>query len=143
MALGATNGMAPFHQSSGSPSGDATGEWDLSGSLHKPVTHLSAHPWCKFKTSVDVQVMRLDTWARGENIHHIDLIWADVQGAEGDLVRGGTETLAQTKYFYTEFNDHEMYEGQPTLALLRVMLPHFELMRQYENDVLFRNMRMQ
>ena len=41
----------------------------------------------------------------------IDLIWADVQGAEADLIEGGTEALRRTRYFYTEYNNQELIRG--------------------------------
>jgi len=41
-----------------------------------------------------------------------------MQGAEGDLIAGGQETVANTHYLYTEYSDDEWYEGQPTLAQL-------------------------
>jgi hypothetical protein len=68
-----------------------------------------------------------------------DLIWADVQGAEGDLVDGGAETLAQTRFFYTEFSDREWYEGQVSFADLAANLPSFEVVEKFEMDALFRN----
>jgi hypothetical protein len=69
----------------------------------------------------------------------VDLIWADVQGAEGDLVKGGTATFANTRYFYTEYSNNEWYEGQPTLQQLVEMLANFVIMPRFEMDVLFKN----
>jgi hypothetical protein len=69
----------------------------------------------------------------------IDLIWADVQGAEGDLIRGGTRTLASTRFFYTEFDDKELYVGQLTLPTLLGLLPDWAIVSKYHNNVLLRN----
>jgi hypothetical protein len=50
------------------------------------------------------------------DISFIDFIWADVQGAEEDLILGGLDTLRKrTKYLFTEYNNSEMYEGQINL----------------------------
>jgi hypothetical protein len=87
-------------------------------------------------------VRGLDSWASEQGITKVDLIWADMQGAEGDLVAGGSETLAQTRYLYTEYSDEEWYEGQPTLARLVDMLPNFWILRRYRWDVLFENKTM-
>jgi hypothetical protein len=69
----------------------------------------------------------------------VDFIWADVQGAESDLIEGASRLLASTRYFYTEYSNSEWYEGQVTLPGLVQMLPDFDLLRRYQMDVLFRN----
>ena len=75
-------------------------------------------------------------------IEHVDFIWADVQGAEVDLVEGGQRTLANTRLLYTEINDIEMYEGQITLEGLLARLPGWSVVKRYPNDVLLRNDRL-
>ena len=42
----------------------------------------------------------------------VDWIWCDVQGAEDLVIAGGQETLARTRFFYTEYIECEAYEGQ-------------------------------
>ena len=146
MAIGAANGRAEFHVSGGMPPG-ATKEiearyrkgWDQSGSLRAPKAHLERHPWCRFVRTISVEVRTLDTWSRKHAPGPIDFIWADVQGAEGDLVRGGAETLARTRWFYCEYSNDELYEGEPTLDALLDLLPGFEVERLYASDVLLRN----
>jgi hypothetical protein len=69
----------------------------------------------------------------------IDLIWADVQGAEEDLVPGATDILKRTRYLYTEYSDKEMYRGQTGLSALCDLVPDFEIMEKFRNDVLLRN----
>lgn len=148
-AVGAVDGHANFYQSGGWPSSEHATQypkgWDLSGSIRKPAAHKTVHPWCTFDGQIEVPVVRLDTWAETYMPKGvIDFIWADVQGAEGDLVLGGQEVLKRTKYFYTEYDDHELYEGQSTLEKLRWLLPlEFELLRLYPHDVLFYNKRAQ
>ena len=138
VALGATDGTTEFYPSEG----DGVLQpkiWDYSGSIRKPKMHLRRHPWCKFGPATTVPVMRLDSWARAWGITHVDFIWADVQGAEGDLIWGGTDTLARTRYFFTEYSDEEMYEQQPTLEHLLKLLPTFRIVHLYPEDVLLRN----
>ena len=65
----------------------------------------------------------------------VDFIWADVQGAEADLVLGGRETLKRTRFFYTEYSNRELYEGQADLGQLLAMLPDFELVHRYQGEV--------
>jgi hypothetical protein len=73
--------------------------------------------------TIKVELRTLDTWSTKHEPGPIDFIWADIQGAEGDLVAGGRETLARTKYVYTECFDDELYEGAPTRVALLDMLP--------------------
>jgi len=147
LAIGATDGEAKFYASSGLPPDLSPADaaiaypqgWDQSGSLRLPKTHKTIWPWCKFENTVIVKTRRLDTWARENGIGKVDFIWADVQGAEGDLISGGHETLAKTRYLYTEYSNDEWYEGQPTLAQLMEMLPNFTVLKRYTADVLLRN----
>lgn len=69
----------------------------------------------------------------------IDFIWADVQGAEKDLILGGKETFKNVRYFFTEFMEHEIYEGQIfDLNSLCSLIPQFSVEHKFENDILFK-----
>jgi FkbM family methyltransferase len=139
-AVGATNGTISFHQSSGAEHVAEYAEgWDQSGSIRKPRSHLQVWPWVKFDKQIEVPIVRLDDWAEQHRIGAVDFIWADVQGAESDLIEGASRVLASTRYFYTEYSNSEWYEGQITLPGLVQMLPDFELVRRYPMDVLFRS----
>ena len=146
-AIGAADGEAEFHVSSGLPP-DMAAEtaanyaqgWDQSGSLRAPKTHKTVWPWCRFDAAISVRVHKLDSFAHENGIARIDLIWADTQGAEGDLIAGGGQTLTKTRFFYTEYSDEEWYEGQPTLQQLADMLPAFKIIHRFPMDVLFKNM---
>jgi 2-O-methyltransferase len=145
-AIGAEDGEAEFHVSSGLPDGMPLNErknyplgWDQSGSLRAPKSHTTVWPWVKFERKIKVAVKRLDTWAKEHGVKSVDLIWADMQGAEGDLIAGGKDTLARTRYLYTEYSNDEWYEGQPNLARLTDLLPNFSIVRRYPMDALFKN----
>jgi len=146
VAIAATDGEAEFHVSSGDPSAlghhdPARPAWDQSGSLRKPAKHVEVFPWVKFEGTMKVQTMRLDTFASQQKIRRVDFIWADVQGAEVDLIAGATETLRITRFLYTEYSDTELYQGQLKLRELLKLLPDFELAQRFPNDVLLRNTR--
>ncbi len=145
IAIGDVDGTIEFYPSGGTPPDPSrevrSGGWDLSGSIRKPRNHLKVHPWCTFEDAIQVPARKLDTWAREQRVKKIDFIWADVQGAEIDLVRGGRETLRNTRYLYTEYNNNEMYEGQVNLRTLLKELPDFEVVTAYRDDVLLRNRR--
>jgi FkbM family methyltransferase len=145
-AIGAIDGTAEFYVSGGIPpwatSNPRIAErhypdgWDESGSIRKPKSHRKFWPWVTFETKSLVPIARLDTWSREHCPGPIDLIWADVQGAESDLIEGGQETLARSRFFYTEFSDDEWYEGQATLKALQAMIGEFALVGSFGPNVL-------
>lgn len=143
VAISAMDGTTDFYMSGGYHSEECRERlpegWDLSGSIRKPGDHLQVHPWCTFDKIIKVRTQKLDTWCREEGIEAIDFIWADVQGAEVDLIEGGQAALARTRYFYTEYCDRELYEGQVNLQTILKLLPDFDVLNRYENDVLLKN----
>jgi 2-O-methyltransferase len=139
-AIGAVDGNISFHQSSGAEHFAQYREgWDQSGSIRRPNTHLKVWPWVKFEKQITVPIMTLDTWREQHGISTTDFIWADVQGAESDLVDGATQFLKSSRYLYTEYSNDEWYEGQITLSDLQKKLPDFDLIRRYSMDALFEN----
>jgi len=145
IAIAAEDGPVKFYLSGGRPPDDRMPDWDLSSSIHKPTGHLIAHPWCTFTRTCRVQGMRLDSWHKQHSeITMIDFLWADLQGAEGDLIHGGRETLRNhTKYLYTEFYDTPMYEGQLTRKQILSALPEFEPLGIYEGyNILLQNRKL-
>lgn len=136
-AIGNSNGTATFHQSDGNSDYAPETGWDLSGSIRAPKDHLVRHPDINFDRTIDVPIRTLDSWAEENSIGDIDFIWADVQGAENELIRGAMRTLSRTRYFYTEYNDREMYEGQWSLQEIAEHLKDHKLHTRWKNDVLF------
>ena len=145
-AVGARDGFITFYQSSGLPSDlkpeDLPEGWHQSGSIRKPFRHLSAAPWVKFDTTIEVEMTTLDSWAEQANISSVDLIWADVQGAEEDLIRGAKNILTRTRFLYTEYSNEELYEGQLTLEHIINLVPNFKLVKDFGTDVLFENVNL-
>jgi hypothetical protein len=72
---------------------------------------------------VTVSVRSLDSFCEEFGIGTVDFIWADIQGAEGDLIAGGANALARTRYLMTEYCNEELYEGQPSLGVILQLLP--------------------
>jgi FkbM family methyltransferase len=133
-AIAAADGRADFILSDrgwGQP-------WTHSSSLKRPTHHLQRYP-VTFGATIDVETVTLDSFARRSAIETVDFIWADVQGAEGDMVRGGLDTLRRTRYLYTEYSDDELYEGQATLRDILAMLPDFRVVELWPEDVLLEN----
>jgi FkbM family methyltransferase len=116
-------------------------EWTHSSSIRSPKNHLRCYP-VTFGGSVEVPVVTLDTFRREEGFDVVDFVWADIQGAEGDMIRGGLQTLERTRYLYTEYSDDELYEGQITLKDILSLLPEFRVVELWSDDVLLENQRL-
>jgi 2-O-methyltransferase len=138
VAVGARDETVTFYMSDGVKDRYPEG-WDLSGSIRPPKEHLTMAPHIEFHRTIMVECVRLDTWHAKHGYPEIDFIWADVQGAEVDLIYGGQATLQRTRYFYTEYSDSELYAGQINLQRMCQLLPHFEVECRFKNDVLLRS----
>lgn len=113
-------------------------EWTHSSSIKRPKNHLRRFP-VTFGEAVEVEFITLDTFYQQQRLDVIDFIWADIQGAEGDMIRGGQRCLARTRYLYTEYSDDELYENQATLKEILEMLPDFRVLELWPDDVLLEN----
>jgi 2-O-methyltransferase len=111
-----------------------------SSSIHTPTGHLHLNPGVTFGSKVTVPCVTLDSFAEREAISFADLIWADLQGAEPDMIRGGQKTLARTRYLFAEVPPHEEYEGQLPLEKIMELLPEWTIEMRWPNDVLLRNL---
>jgi len=141
-------GTVRFNQSGGLPPGVSAEEfpegWHLSGSVLPPKNHTIVHTWSTFENFLEVDCETLDhalgdiNWERYERFP-VGLIWADVQGAERQLIEGARDTLTRTRFLYTEYSNDELYEGQVSLYSLLSLLPEFEIAKIWTNDVLLQN----
>lgn len=115
-----------------------------SGSLRNPKDHHWMHPWCTFTEDITVSGITLDTWCQQNEINHIDLIWADVNGAEASMISGAQQILKHTQYLYTEFGPdvEEIYEDGITKRQIKGLLPKFDEVLVHGNNTLLENMEM-
>jgi len=120
---------------------DNPDDLSYSGSIKKPKEHLNEWSFIKFDEQITVKSITLDTFCDENNIELIDFIWADVQGAEENLILGGLNTLnSKVRYFYTEYSNKEYYEGQLKLeSLLNLLGNNWELIQDFGSDVLLKN----
>lgn len=81
-AIGAHNGVIRLFQSTKSMGIPFAG----ASSIRAPQAPLD---WLEFGTSEEVRVVTFDRLCAANGIRHIDFVWADVQGAECDLIWGG------------------------------------------------------
>jgi FkbM family methyltransferase len=101
VACGSTDGVKPMYVSA-----DNQGQ---SNSLLEPKLHLEQHPEVKFTDAEAVKVVALDSLPiQKENY---DFLVMDVQGYEGEVLKGGVGTLKHIKIIYTEVNRGQTYAG--------------------------------
>jgi FkbM family methyltransferase len=143
-AISDVDGPTIFYESHGVPHWIKEGitDWSGSGSLNKPKEHLRAHPDIPFGKGVSVFGRRLDTFIKQEGIKNIDLIWADVNGAERKFLDGAKETLEITKYLYTECTGNMWEDGVYERDLVK-LLPGFNKLRTNTCNVLFERIKPQ
>jgi hypothetical protein len=112
-----------------------------SGSIKKPKKHIETWPFIKFDQQIEVNSTKLDTFCEINNIEYIDFIWADVQGAEEDLILSGKNSFEKNvKYFYTEYSNEEYYSQQANLSkILSLLGDSWELVYDFKTDVLLKN----
>jgi FkbM family methyltransferase len=76
-------------------------------SLLKINDHQRSSEWQQYEISVDI--IRVDDWAKQNNINEIDILWMDVQGAEKMVLEGVGEYLKNVKAICTEVEVEHMY----------------------------------
>ena len=102
-----------------------------SSSLLPPTRHLSDYPWVKFPQTVQLTSFTLDTVLRSIEAQHptiaasLDLLFMDLQGAELEVLKGGTRALQQARYLYTEVGLGGGYQGDAPLIELMHFLKAF------------------
>lgn len=141
LALSDHCGEKDFYLSTNSLGGDS--EWTRSSSLRKPYTfrseehtrllHSGVIP-CIFSDSIKVSCATLDSF-----LFPCTLLWCDVQGAEDLVIAGAKDTLVRTKYLFIEHNTDNCYDGAPDRQKLQAMLPGWEPLYIWPNEMLMRN----
>lgn len=102
-ALGQTTGMACIH---------VTARAD-SSSLLKPQQIMEVFPGTHEVGVQTIKVSRLDEVLRLDAIERPALLKLDVQGFEGQVLKGGATLLPSFDWVYCEISFIELYEGQP------------------------------
>lgn len=95
-----------------------------SNSLLQPSLHLHQHPEVQFTEAEAVRVIPLDDLSI--NKEGYDMLAMDVQGYEGEVLKGATETLKHIDIVYTEVNRGETYKGNALIEELDELLADFE-----------------
>ena len=64
---------------------------------------------------IEVESIRIDTWAKEKGIKKIDLVWIDLQGAEYEAFEGMGKLLSDVQAIYTEVEYQALYKDQKLL----------------------------
>ena len=92
--------------------------------LLKMAKHTQIHPGITLPNTELVTVKRLDSLGLAHKGYQ--LLVLDVQGFEGRVLKGATETLKQMNYVYTEVNRDFVYENCTLVGELDELLHEFE-----------------
>ncbi|MGO8676426.1 MAG: FkbM family methyltransferase [Limisphaerales bacterium] len=103
-ALGSRDGTVAFHPNEYSQS---------SSVLPQAAEHTMSFSKDKQLRSIEVPIMRLDTFAAGRVLAAPLLIKLDLQGFELEALKGGVELLQRTNYVLAETVFESMYQGEP------------------------------
>ena len=141
-AIGSVTGEIKFYKSGGEKheNGQVVDTYYGSSSVRKPKLVCESWKEMTFTESV-CKSTTFDDYIEREGLQDkvIDFIWADIQGAEVDLIKGGSKYFRNVRYFYTEYCDSELYEGEIGLNEILELLPDFEVVEDYNGDVLLKN----
>lgn len=99
-ACGAEEGQAMMYTE--------TANTGMSNSLLKPAKHLEQYPSIQFTGTEDVEVKTLDSLDFDKRKYN--MLVADVQGFELEMLKGAVETLKGIDYILLELNRDEVYE---------------------------------
>ena len=69
-------------------------------------------------TELDTTPICIDDYMRAKDLEHLDILHADIQGAETDMLNGATEALAGHRITYLFISTHGDKHG-PCLEILR------------------------
>lgn len=141
LAISNKDGKHIFYQSGGTnPQESLKVNWTSASSLlsRERMRDGRPYPWMVYN-EIEVETKTLDSWAKENDIDHIDFLWVDIEGATHLLIEGGHNTLRNTRYFYTEAFDWKRYEGECLKSDIITLVPNFQLIADFGNDILFKN----
>jgi FkbM family methyltransferase len=99
-----------------------------SNSLLKPEGHLTQHPEIIFDDAEMVKVVPLDNLPIQKEKY--DMLVLDVQGFEGEVLKGATETLKHIDIIYTEVNRGQTYAGNMEIDEMDSLLAQYGFERK-------------
>ena len=137
-AVHCRGGLHRFHLSSGV--GADGSAYSGSSSLLAPAAVTEVWPGMRFDSTAMVQCHTYDDLFANAVADLTDFVWADIQGSEIDLIRGGPNALKRTRYLYVEYSNGGLYQGDADLdGLCRALGRDWEVAEDFKGDALLRN----
>jgi len=95
---------------------------------------------------IKVEAIKLKSFFEENNIHEVDLLWVDIQGAELEALKGLGEKITNVKIMHIEANFFEIYMNQPLFNEIKkylnkkgFLLLGFNSINDYFGDAIFVN----
>jgi len=101
IALGSEDGNRTMNKNRFSPS---------SSVLEMESTHVSAFPHTGETEAITINMRKLDSWADGVALRGPTLLKLDVQGYEGQVLAGASNTLQRVSAVFTEVSFRRLYQ---------------------------------
>lgn len=120
-ACGANNSMGVMYASSNNQG--------QSNSLLEPNLHLQQHPEVVFDDAEGVIIKKLDNIMKENYLFNI--LAMDVQGYEGEVLKGATQTLQHIDLIYTEVNRGSTYKGNMLIEEMDEFLFDYQRVETY------------
>ncbi len=139
-AISNYTGKTPFYKSSGKLNNQGN-EYDVCGSIRPPKELSTLMPFIKFNKIPEIECVSLDDFCKNNCIDKIDIILADIQGAEKNMIEGGEKMIPKTKFIYLEKCNNELYDGMLFGSQLKEFMQNknFDIYMEFENDSMFIN----
>lgn len=98
-------------------------------------SHKKLHPNIILDRSVEVSALTIDSWARKNNVDHIDFMWLDMQGGELSALKAAKTILPTVKAVYTEVLMSPTYDGAPLYSEFKQWMQENGFIVKSERDV--------
>jgi len=92
------------------------------------------------QAEIFTDAVRLDTFIEEKKINKIDLLYADVEGAQKELLAGAKNALQETDYLYIE--TQKLWGGPSHDDLIKMLEEHFSVEVKVDCDTLFKNINL-
>ena len=84
--------------------------------------------------------IKIDTFVKEKNIGHIDLLYADVEGAQRELILGAQASLEKTDYLFLE--TQVLWGGPNKTQLIEMLEARFVVEIKLGVDTVFKNIKL-
>lgn len=103
-------------------------------SIFKASGHMMTEPI--YQTVTEVECIRIDDWAKENNITKIDVVWMDLQGAELLALQGFGNLINTVSVIHTEVTYRELYSGQDLYTELHAFLERNGFVQTYHGKAI-------